>query len=111
MIKLNENIKKDIKKHSLEESPNECCGLIVENDKKEQSSYRCQNVSAQKNKHFEIDAKSYLKASSLGEIKGYYHSHPNSNKFSEADRAVSRAHSLPLIMYFLKENEFFVYEP
>jgi len=112
MIKLNKNIKKYIKKHSLEEYPNECCGLIIENDEKKQSPYRCKNISDQKNKNFEIDAESYLKASELGEIKAYYHSHPDDNDdFSGADRISSRSHGLPIIMYFLKGNEFFIYEP
>jgi proteasome lid subunit RPN8/RPN11 len=112
MIKLNKNIKKDIRAHSAEEYPNECCGLIIENEMKERLSYRCQNISPEKDKHFEIDARSYLKASKIGEIKAYYHSHPgDNNDFSGADKAVSKAHELPLIMYFLKENEFFVYEP
>ena len=94
----------------MDEYPNECCGIILEDEKNKYDAYRCQNVSNNKNNNFEIDAKSYLGASKRGKIIGYYHSHPNNNRdFSTLDKEVSKAHGLPLIMHFLKENKFYIY--
>lgn len=108
---LTKKIKKYIKQHSLDEYPNECCGIIVQKTKEDTPcAHRAKNIATNKRKNFEIDAKTYLKASSEGKITGYYHSHPNENKaFSVMDKAVSAAHGLPLVMYFLKQNKFFIY--
>ena len=108
---LTKKIKKNIKQHSADEYPDECCGIILVNEKELCDSHRCKNVSINKRNNFEIDAKSYLDASRKGKIVGYYHSHPNENSdFSDLDKAVSKAHGLPLVMYFLKEDKFYIHK-
>jgi len=126
---LSPKIKEHIRRHSLDERPNECCGIIIEQDRMKRTwkkgdqtlppmtlskylfAIRAKNVATLKDKNFEIDGQSYLKSSRMGKMVAYYHSHPGKNsEFSNLDKMTSQAHNLPLIMYFLKENKFSVYE-
>lgn len=105
---LNSNTKREIKEHSLDEAPNECCGLILEVSG-ETKVLRCNNVANDKKTDFEIDVLDYLKGCKEGNIKAYYHSHPHDEigKFSDADIKVSDAHGLPVIMYSIFHDNFF----
>ena len=106
---LSKKIKKNIKRHSLVEYPNECCGIIID---QEPDTLEADNVAPNKKNNFEIDARTYLKALKLGKIVAYYHSHTNENEdFSEADKTISKSHSLPIVMFFLKKNQFSIYKP
>ena len=106
---LKEDIKSEIKKHALEEMPNECCGLLVIENGLERV-FKCKNIAKDIKSNFDICPNDYLKAAKLGEIKGYYHSHPNdNNKLSDADKKVSLFHELKLIMYCVGEDEFIEY--
>lgn len=104
-MKLNQQNKIDIERHALEEFPNECCGLLV-NDR----IIKCNNIAKDKDKFFEIDPKDYLRATKEGLIKAYYHSHTEDNEeFSAIDKAISLSHQIPLIMFFVKNKEFKIY--
>ncbi|MAF24954.1 hypothetical protein CL634_05200 [bacterium] len=107
---LLDHIKKEIKLHSLEEDPNECCGLILEIDK-DLRIMKCKNISKDKLNNFEIGPHDYLRGEKRGKIKAYYHSHPNDEigTFSDIDKKVSLGHGIPLIMYSIKNNKFFEY--
>jgi len=98
-----------IREHSLKESPNECCGLILSKD----SSFlihECENDAVDKLENFKINAEDYLKATLSGDIVGYYHSHTNDNtNFTPLDKAVSDSNDLPLVMYHVKNNKFFIH--
>ena len=109
---LNKNIETEIKRHSLEESPNECCGIILEKDA-QMIPLRCENISDNKKMNFEINPIDYLKASKRGEVKAYYHSHVNDKRgrFSDVDIKVSKAHRLPLVMYSIFHDKFFLTNP
>ena len=110
---LSKKIKKYIKRHSLEESPNECCGLIIDNGN-EKFAFKCKNISSKKNIRFRIDPLDYVKGTELGNIIAYYHSHPDNRpenkQFSKSDMLVSRSQRLPLLMYYIKGDEFFIYD-
>ena len=102
-------MKSEIKSHSLESFPNECCGLVLSKEK-ESFVYKCKNIAKDTVRDFRIDPEDYLKGSLLGKVIGYYHSHTNENdKFSPLDKLISDQHELPLIMYYIKNNKFFVY--
>ena len=62
---LSQEIQNDIRWHALDEYPNECCGIIVEQNHKS-ICINCDNVSADKQLSFEISGKDYLKAQSKG---------------------------------------------
>ena len=101
--------KNQIKKHATQQSPKECCGLIVFNDRVE--IVQAKNLSESPNQHFFIDPKSYLYASHLGEIKGIYHSHLNNPKFSEMDKQNSERTKLWNVLYNITDDSFHSYWP
>tara|TARA_R100000808_G_C2106733_1_gene122087 strand:- start:513 stop:845 length:333 start_codon:yes stop_codon:yes gene_type:complete len=110
-MKLNEENKLHIKEQALKEAPNECCGLIID-DGRQLKIIKCKNNSNNKREHFEISSSDFLSASREGKIMGYYHSHTEENQdFSYVDKAISSAHKLPLVMYFIKGDEFFYHLP
>ena len=83
---INKYIKNHIKKHALEENPNECCGLIFESDGITKAC-RAKNTSTDKKRSFAVDTVDYYKASLLGDVQAIYHSHSNGNPdFSIKDK-------------------------
>lgn len=108
-MQITEEIKESIKKHALEEFPNECCGLIINNDNNIKA-LRCKNISDYPTEHFIINPKDYLRAESIGKIIAYYHSHSNNNPdFSKADIIVSENSKIPAILF--TNNELKTYNP
>lgn len=107
-MKFNKKIKNKIKKHALEDFPDECCGLVIE-ESGEQEACRCDNESKDKKNFFRIGIKDYLKATKKGKILACYHSHTEEHHdldFSEFDKEVSDSHGVPLIMYSIREDKF-----
>ena len=110
---LTNKLKEKIVCHSLQEYPDECCGLVVKHKTNKRVYIRkCKNVSLNKENNFEISSSEYLKAESTGKIIAYYHSHPHDDigTFSEAEKKVSLGHGLPLIMYCVKNKKFLEYK-
>ena len=70
---LNKHIRKEIKAHALKLEPEECCGLVVEDERSETYNiFKCRNSSVDNRKHFKILPSDYLKASRAGDIKAVY---------------------------------------
>jgi len=109
-MKLTQYIKKHIKDHALEDSPNECCGLIVEKDTTHKV-FECRNISTSPLISFSLDPLDYLKCSAQGEIKSVYHSHLEEEEFSEADKTNSSYHNVNYIMFNIKDNSFREFNP
>jgi proteasome lid subunit RPN8/RPN11 len=109
---MKDSIKKFIRSHAQEESPRECCGIVYQNkDNLRLEALRCKNTAENKHTMFAVDPKGYLEASRRGEIISFYHSHINSNKFSDYDKIQSEHHEIKFIMYSLKDQNFHEYEP
>ena len=111
---VDDYIKSEIKKHSLSDIENECCGLVVFSSKdKVNIVFPCKNKAEQRDRHFSICPKDYLKASSLGKIIAMYHSHPKQalDGFSELDKIQSSGHELPSILYNVGGDKFLLFEP
>ncbi len=110
---VDDYIKSEIKKHSLSDIENECCGLVVFSSKdKVNIVFPCKNKAEQRDRHFSICPKDYLKATSLGKIIAMYHSHPKQalDGFSELDKIQSSGHGLPSILYNVEgDNSFYSY--
>lgn len=108
---IDNKIKKFIKKKSLEDSPNETCGFIVE----ENNEFKCiptTNIAKNKQINFEISGIDFLNIKSRYNIIAIYHSHTNDfEEFSEQDKICAEAMSCDLILYFIKDDAFKVYEP
>ena len=112
-MSFNKKIKNKIKKHALEDFPNECCGLIIGTEEGE-DTYKCNNQAKDKKNFFRIGVEDYLSASTEGEVMGCYHSHTEEYHclgFSEFDKKTGKAHELKLIMYSVGKDEFKEYIP
>jgi proteasome lid subunit RPN8/RPN11 len=110
---MKEQIKLEIKKHALDETPNECCGILLQNEKKSSLEiFKCKNMSPNKAEQFSISPGDYLKASKKGKILAFYHSHPSEeDSFSEYDKLQSEQHNVKFILYCVKKKSFHEYEP
>ena len=109
---MKDDIKRFIRDHALEETPNECCGIVYQ-DKETNTlnAIKCKNVAENKRMTFSIDPIGYLEADELGEIIAFYHSHVNEDEFSDFDIINSEHHEIKFIMYCLKTATFHEYEP
>ena len=65
-MSFNKKIKNKIKKHALEDFPNECCGLIIGTEEGE-DTYKCNNQAKDKKNFFRIGVEDYLSASTEGD--------------------------------------------
>ena len=104
---INKYIKNYIKKHALEENPNECCGLIFESDGITKAC-RAKNTSTDKKRSFAVDTVDYYKASLLGDVQAIYHSHSNGNPdFSIKDKELvgQSLSSRAVLLSFLAKKE------
>ena len=107
---INKYIKNYIKKHALEENPNECCGLIFESDGITKAR-RAKNTSTDKKRSFAVDTVDYYKASLLGDVQAIYHSHSNGNPdFSIKDKEDSLKHKINFVLYDIYSNAFKLFD-
>lgn len=108
---IDKKIKNFIKKQALDNSPNECCGFIVE-DNNSFKALACNNISNDKINNFEIASVDYLKIKNKYRILYIYHSHTNDNSdFSIKDKSCSESLNLPIILYHINSDQFKIYEP
>ena len=109
---ISDEIKVKIKAHSLKESPDECCGLLLLNKKNVLEAFPCRNIAQDKKNEFVVCQLDYLKAAMNGKIVGIYHSHCiQDNSFSELDKQISYKLNLKNIVYILKRDSFEEYSP
>ena len=108
---LSDEARFEIKKHALENSKEECCGLLVETKNDfDLKVLRCKNLAENKSSFFSLNPKDFLRGSTLGKIKAIYHSHITDNEnFSEADKENSRKHKIDYILYNTKKDSFHFY--
>lgn len=93
-MKLSNAVKDKIIAHATEQSPKECCGLLVVSNGK-QKYIACKNLGVGTD-NFVLDPIDYDKADTAGEIVAVIHSHPNmSAKPSQADLVACEASGLP----------------
>ncbi|OAV34946.1 Phage tail assembly protein [Moraxella catarrhalis] len=93
-MRLTKTIKEAIHAHAKSAYPNECCGLIIDED-----YYPCDNVAPNPTEHFEIDPQNMLEMQDIGEIQAIVHSHPNGNaEPSEIDRVQMGVHGVPWVI-------------
>lgn len=107
---LNEKLRRDIRQHSISESPKEACGVIVSQGA-EFKVISCQNVAAKPNERFIISNTEIDRISTLSTIVAYYHSHPEDWPMGEVDKMVSETIKLNSVVYRAKSESFEEYEP
>ena len=95
---LNDDLKKEILTHAKEESPKECCGLIIV--RKCRKRYKpCKNVSDVPKETFVLAINDYVKAEEEGEIIAVVHSHPFERpEPSIGDKVACEKSNLPWII-------------
>lgn len=107
---LKEENKVLIRQQALEEIPKECCGLIYLAGEST-GIVLAKNVDPDPVNFFTISPEDYLKASLKGKIVGYYHSHIKDPAFSDFDLLMAEKLKLIAIMYCLKDDKFYEYNP
>lgn len=107
---LTEKIKKSIKDQSLSKPNEEICGILYLNGEKIEI-FPCQNIAEDPKRFFSISGENYFNCSKLGKIIAIYHSHLNENDFSEFDKLNAEKHKINFIIYSIKTDDFYYYEP
>ena len=112
---IKDAVKQSIRMHSIEEIPNECCGLLVENEQTGTLVFKCKNSSEEdKSLYFSIAPAEYLIATTLGDVVAIYHSHTDGRakpQFSEMDKKVSKNHNIFSILYDIQTDLFLEHDP
>ncbi len=109
---INQENKEVIRQQALRESPKECCGVFyIPEETMVPVAMPCQNIDEDPINFFTVSPNDYLTASLKGKIGAYYHSHLESDTFSDFDRLVAEKFKLGCIMYHLPTDKFYEYSP
>lgn len=108
---LPDGIKDKFKAFALDNKDIESCGLIGCNS--DFFLHRCNNISREPNKYFEISSRDYLAASRRGELCAIIHSHIQNKplKFSILDKTIAQEHEITSIIYDIHSDTFNEYIP
>lgn len=79
-MKIPDELKQQILHHSKTAAPQEACGFVISDYRKNELIYvPCENVAVDPVNHFEIDVDDFVQAELQGEIVAVVHSHPDSS--------------------------------
>ena len=126
IVRCPEAVIADMVAHAVEESPNECCGLLVGRRRSVERSVRARNLEAGPTRYL-IDPADHLAAMKAAraeglDVIGAYHSHPSSapvpsaSDIAEASGGVDFLYvivapaSAAVAGYFIKNGEVIVAE-
>lgn len=91
--------------HAEEVYPAECCGLVVQNGRKQQY-FRCRNTAPEQTEQFSMHPEDYAAAEDAGEIVAIVHSHPDATtQPSQLDIAQCDMSQLPWIIASWPEGD------
>lgn len=106
---LNNILKKQIKQFSLENIPNESCGLIIEiND--EYKFIKCRNVSFHKKTESIVHPMDYVMAEKQGKVISIVHSQPSAGT-SFTDNVTAYNQNLFSVVYSWETDQFYLIAP
>jgi len=105
-----------IREYALKEangdSPQECCGLILEGPREKPELVPTKNIHIQPSHFFQIPGSAYLEAYRTRRLIAFYHSHVfSSEEFSAMDRRSSEEAGFPLFVYSIKTDKLGYYCP
>jgi proteasome lid subunit RPN8/RPN11 len=109
-LKITEKIKESVRKHSLDESPNECCGVILETDG-HLLTKKCKNISENPAEHCVISRRELSDKTGDSNLFAIYHSHFDEKKLSWEDKAVSEKLKTNVLLYSIKYDYFDFHKP
>ena len=93
-----EEVIEEVRRHSRDTQPNECCGLVVEAGNTLQY-IRCTNAAIDSNVRFVIPAEEYAAAEDLGKVTMVCHSHVfTSPEATESDKVGCERSGLPWLI-------------
>lgn len=93
-MQLTQDLEYDIWRHTTDEYPKECCGVIVDG-----VYHPCENIAPDPYNHFEIDPMDFIKLSEIGEIGAIVHSHPDGTaELSEMDKIQMGLHGVDWVI-------------
>lgn len=94
-----------IQQHAGQVYPNECCGLIIQNGRK-QRYLPCSNTADKPQEHFRIPPEEYAAAADEGDVQFIVHSHPDAtSRPSVLDRAQCEVTGIPWIIISWPEGD------
>tara|TARA_Y100000310_G_scaffold337835_1_gene425928 strand:+ start:1615 stop:2025 length:411 start_codon:yes stop_codon:yes gene_type:complete len=100
-----------IEKECLKNPREESCGFLIFS-KRRVRIRPCSNIDENKDSHFRISIKDYIRFSKEGELFGVYHSHTNAlPDFSRRDIIHSEEMMVPYLVYSIKHDAHNVYIP
>ena len=109
LVKLGDEIKKEIRQHALDEFPKECCGLIVPKHEG-YKIVKCRNLFNSENK-FLIDPEIFNHDDNRNFTTVYHsHTHEKYVDFSEEDELMSNKIGKDFLMYNVINDEFKYHE-
>lgn len=101
-----QDFKPEAERHAHAKSPEESCGLIV-ND----SYFPCRNIANNPRSNFVLEPVDYARAMYFGDIEGVVHSHPDGTPVSDADRKACTQTGLPWFVYSVPDKEWLTIDP
>ncbi|VDZ64754.1 Uncharacterised protein [Serratia odorifera] len=91
--------------HAQAEYPRECCGLVVQNGRR-QRYVPCRNLSPEPTEQFSLSPEDYADAEDIGDIVAIVHSHPDATtQPSQLDIAQCDLSQLPWIIASWPEGD------
>jgi len=106
---LFESLKDELRDYSNENSPNECCGLIIEKNDKI-SFFKCANISSNKKTSCVLSPLDYMRAYKKGKIIAHFHSQPDKSA-SIIDYINAVNHNIFSVIYSWEFDLFSFVEP
>ncbi|WP_082243381.1 C40 family peptidase [Xenorhabdus bovienii] len=91
--------------HAKAEYPNECCGLVIQNSRKQQY-IRCRNTAPLPTEQFSMHPVDYAEAEDVGTIVAIVHSHPDATtQPSQLDIAQCDLSQIPWVIVSWPESD------
>lgn len=106
---INNELKNEIKKYSLENKPNEVCGFILKKNN-ELVIYKGQNISNDKENFCVLSPLDYIRATKKGKVLAHFHSQKERYP-SLLDNINAYNHNIYSIIYSWYYDSFSVIEP
>ncbi|CAI0747199.1 MAG: C40 family peptidase [Serratia grimesii] len=102
---MRKHIVSAIMAHAETEYPNECCGLVVQNGRR-QRYVPCRNLAPEPTEQFSLAPEDYAEAEDSGDIVAIVHSHPDATtQPSQLDLAQCDLSQLPWIIASWPEGD------
>lgn len=108
---IDQEILNKIKIYCIENKHEESCGFIYKTESNILKIYKCKNIASDSKKYFLINDEDYERCCFKGDIICCFHSHLKNFTFSYEDIKESFKNQIPYLLYNLKEDNFYYFDP